>query len=200
MKDLLSKELPEMDLLDRLAELLENPHVINEKQCLFPLLYTALLYRIRFTHFYKEILIPLFYDFPKSQPSYKYGGGVCTMKTDGAKNSAKPPALRSLLLPDKTLEMNIKLSHYVPSMWENCVIGNPRKLNSCEYGWERNKGQKSLRPTMLPTGIKISPDEFLQTTRCKCVLTQWEKINAAVSQRDLTVQNSVIVNNAIIKV
>ena len=49
--------------------------------------------------------------FQKSQPSYKYSKGVCTMKTDGAKKSAKPPALRSLLPPGKVLEINIKLSH-----------------------------------------------------------------------------------------
>ena len=53
---------------------------------------------------------------------------------------------------------------------------------------------------MLPTGMKIAPDEILQTTCCKCVSTQCEKINADVSQLDLTVQNSVIVNNTIIKV
>ena len=53
---------------------------------------------------------------------------------------------------------------------------------------------------MLPTGMKIAPDEILQTTFCKCVLTQCEKINADVSELDLTVQNSVIVNNTIIKV
>ena len=71
--------------------------------------------------------------------------------------------------------MNVKLSHHVAVMWENCVIGNPPQLNSCEYGWERNEGEKSLRSTMLPTGIKIAPDKILQTTRCKCVSTQCNK-------------------------
>ena len=73
------------------------------------------------------------------------------------------------------LQMNIKLSHHVAIMWENCVIGNPPQLNPCEYGWERNEGEKPLRPTMLPAGIKIAPDEILQTTRCKCVSTQCNK-------------------------
>ena len=39
---------------------------------------------------------------------------------------------------------------------------------------------------MLPTGIKTSPDEILQTTPSKCVSTQCERMNAAVSQLDLT--------------
>ena len=94
------------------------------------------------------------------------------MNTDGAKKSAKPPALRSLLPTDEALEMNIQLSFYVAIMWENCVIGNPLQLNPCEYGWDRNEGEKSLRPTMLSTGIKIAPDEILQTKPCKCVSTQ----------------------------
>ena len=70
------------------------------------------------------------------------------MKTDSAEKSAKPPAPRCLLPTDEALEMNIKLSHYVVFMWENCVIGNPSQLNSCEYGWKRNEGEKSLRPTI----------------------------------------------------
>ena len=97
------------------------------------------------------------------------------MKADGAKKSAKPPVLSSLLPPDKALEMSIKLSYHVAFMWENCVIGNPPQLNPCEYGWERNEGEKSLRPTMLQNGIKIAPDEILQTTYCKCVSTQCNK-------------------------
>ena len=79
-----------------------------------------------------------------------------TIKTDGAKISAKPPALRSFLPTDKALKINIKLSHYIAFMWENCVIGSPLQLNSCEYGWERNEGEKFLRSTIPKTGIKIT--------------------------------------------
>ena len=86
-----------------------------------------------------------------------------------------PPALRSLLPTNEALQMSIKLLHQVAIMWGNCVIGNPPQLNPCEYGWERNEEQMLLRPTMLPTGIKIAPDEILQTTCCKCVLTQCNK-------------------------
>ena len=93
-------------------------------------------------------------------------------KTDGAKKSAKPPALRSLPLTDEALEMNIKRSHYVAIMWGNCVTGNPYQLSPCEYGWERNEGEESLRPTMLPAGTKVAPDKILQTARCKCASTQ----------------------------
>ena len=52
---------------------------------------------------------------------------------------------------------------------------------------------------MLPAGMKIAPDEILQTTRCKCASIQC-KTTVAVSEVDLTVQNSAIINNAIIKV
>ena len=100
---------------------------------------------------------------------------------------------------DEALEMNCKLSHYVAFMWGNCVTGKPPQLNSCEYVWEGNEKEESLRPTMLPTGIKISPDEILQITCCKCVSTEWKKINTAMSELDLTVRNSVIVTNAMIK-
>ena len=51
---------------------------------------------------------------------------------------------------------------------------------------------------MLPAGIKIASAEILQTTRCKCASAK--QINAALSELDLTVQDSVIASNAIIKV
>ena len=121
------------------------------------------------------------------------------MKTDGVKRIAKPPALRSPLQTDEAVEMNSKLSHYVAFMWENCVTGNPPQLNSYKCGWEGNEQEESLRPTMLPTGIKISPDEILQTTRYKCVSTQWKKYKCSCVRAGLTVRNSVIVTNAMIK-
>ena len=43
--------------------------------------------------------------------------------------SAKSPALRGLTPTDNALEINIKQSHYVAIMWENCVTGNPTQLN-----------------------------------------------------------------------
>ena len=91
------------------------------------------------------------------------------------KKSATSPALRSILPTDKAFETNVKLSHHVAIMWKNCVIGNPPQLNLCEYRWERNEGEKPLRPTMLPTGIKIAPDEILQTIRSKCVSSRCNK-------------------------
>ena len=51
----------------------------------------------------------------------------------------------------------------------NC---NLPQLNPCEYDLDRNEGEKSLRPTMLSAGIKISPDETLQKTRYKCASSQ----------------------------
>ena len=88
---------------------------------------------------------------------------------------ATSPALRRNLPTEKAFEMNVKLSHHVAIMWKNCVIGNPPQLNPCEYGCDRNEGEKPLRPIMLPIGIKIAPDEILQTTRYKCVSTQCNK-------------------------
>ena len=95
------------------------------------------------------------------------------------KKSATPPALRSLLPTDQALQMNIKLSHHVAIMWENCVIGNPPELNPCEYGWERNEGEKSLRstiPTNTPRGFHVEmtwkrsfPRRFnVESTWCVC--------------------------------
>ena len=104
------------------------------------------------------------------------------MKTDGAKKSAKPPALRSLLPMDKALQMNIKLSQYVAIMLENCAISNPPQLNPCEHGRERNEGETSLRPTMLPTGMKIAPDEILQNNTLQMCFNPVQKKKTQLCQ------------------
>ena len=119
------------------------------------------------------------------------------MNTDGAKKSAKSPALRSLLTTDKALEMNLKLSHHVAFI---CEINNPPQLNSCEYGWERYEGEKSLRPTMLPTGIKIDLTRFCKQHAANVFQPSAIKRNTDVSEQDSTVPNYVIVNNAVVKV
>ena len=146
MKDLLSKE-----------HYCYKIHTLLIKSSASPFFYRQPSY-IEYPnlHFYKEILISFFYDFSKLSTPLWIRWGVGTMKTDGAKISAKPPALRSFLPTDRALEINIKLSHYIAFMWENCVIGNPLQLNSCEYGWERNEGEKFLRSIILQTGIKTT--------------------------------------------
>ena len=43
-----------------------------------------------------------------------------------------------------------------------------------------------MRPTMLPTGIKIARDEILQITRCKCVSTQCNKYKCSCVRAGLS--------------
>ena len=37
-----------------------------------------------------------------------------------------------------------------------------------QYGWEKDDETKTLRPIMLPTGIKSAPDEVLKISSCGC--------------------------------
>ena len=53
---------------------------------------------------------------------------------------------------------------------------------------------------MLPTGIKIDLARFCKQHVVNVFQPSATKINAAVSELHLTVQNSVIVNNSMIKV
>ena len=68
---------------------------------------SPLLTKLFRQYYYIEILILPSVILQKSRPPYKQCRGVCTMNIDGAKKSAKPPALRSLLPTDEALEMNI---------------------------------------------------------------------------------------------
>ena len=91
-------------------------------------------------------------------------------KTDGAKKTAKPPALQSLPPTDAALEINIKSVHYVTIMWKNSITGTPLELDPLECG--RQKDSESLRPIMLPDGTDVAPEKVLQMTRCKCSSSQ----------------------------
>ena len=91
-------------------------------------------------------------------------------KTDGAKKTAKPPALQSLPPTDEALEINIKRVHYMVILWKNCITGTPPELDPLVYGWE--KDGESLRPIMLPDGTDVAPEKVLQMTRCKCSSSQ----------------------------
>ena len=91
-------------------------------------------------------------------------------KTDGAKKTAKPPALQSLPPTDEALEINIKMVHYVAIMWKNYITGTHPELDPLEYG--REKDSESLRPIMLPDGTDVAPEKVLQMTRCKCSSSQ----------------------------
>ena len=93
---------------------------------------------------------------------------MCTIKADGAKILPRHQHSQVFYKLTKLLKWTLSCCSHV----RNCVIGNPPQLNPCEYGWETNEGEKSLRPTVLPTRIKVPPDEILQTTRCKCVSIQ----------------------------
>ena len=99
----------------------------------------------------------------------------CTIwknKTDGEKKSSNSPVLKSLPPTNEALEMNIKQAHNVAIMWKNCVTGNTPELNPCEYDWDRNEGDKSLRLTTLPVTIKVAPAKILQRTHYKWASTQ----------------------------
>ena len=53
-------------------------------------------------------------------------------KTDGAKITATPVSLGSLTPTDEALELNIMRSHYQAMMWNNCIDGQPQKVDPCE--------------------------------------------------------------------
>ena len=91
-------------------------------------------------------------------------------KTDGAKKTAKPPALQSLPPTDEALEINIKRVHWVAVIRKNCITGTPPELDSPEFEWQ--KGGESLIPIMLPDGTDVAPEKVLHMTRCKCSSSQ----------------------------
>jgi hypothetical protein len=38
-----------------------------------------------------------------------------------------------------------------------------------QFGWEKEMETKTLKPTMLPPGIEVAPEEIIKnTTRCNC--------------------------------
>lgn len=72
-------------------------------------------------------------------------------KTNSANvTPAKPPVLRSLLLTNKPLQLNITWVHQQGAYWEDSVTEKPYKLDPSKLGWEEDP-QKTLllRPVMI---------------------------------------------------
>ena len=72
-------------------------------------------------------------------------------KTNSANvTPAKPPVLRSLLLTNKPLQLNITWVHQQGAYWEDSVTEEPYKLDPSKLGWEEDP-QKTLllRPVMI---------------------------------------------------
>ena len=49
---------------------------------------------------------------------------ILKRKTDSAKKSARPPALKSLPPTDEALKENIKRAHLTAALWKNCAPGS----------------------------------------------------------------------------
>ena len=103
--------------------------------------------------------------------SYNKRQPIWLAKTNRSKLLAKPPALKSLPSTDEALDLNILSSHYVAVMWRNCPTDKPPVLVPCKIGLVLVNNEIQLRPRMLPDHVKISPDEVLKMTRCKCLVT-----------------------------
>ena len=50
-------------------------------------------------------------------------------KTDSAKKSERPPALKSLPPTDEAMKENIKRAHFTAALWKNCASGSPPPMS-----------------------------------------------------------------------
>lgn len=107
-------------------------------------------------------------------------------KTDSAQLTAKPPATRSLLPTNESLELNNTSVPLQRAYWEKSINGEPPKLDPCKLELEENPYNPSLtRPVMMPTGLPVTPEEILRITKCNCsnMFTQFYLIQMLFIQR-----------------
>ena len=89
-------------------------------------------------------------------------------RTSCAKLTAQPVALKSLPPTDPVLELNIHRARYTRLIWGASLQPDPPLSDSLNKGWYQDPISKTMRPIMMPKGIKIAPDEVLKITRCSC--------------------------------
>lgn len=119
------------------------------------------------------------------ESSSKNRRSIWVNKTDGAKKSAKPPALKNLPPTNEALILNIKRAHYVAFMLQHCITGCPPVLDPCDYGWEKRENGESITPTMLPRGVDVAPEQVLKMTRCNCSSSQCKSRKCACVKADV---------------
>ena len=75
-------------------------------------------------------------------------------KTDSAKLTAKPTALKSLPPNDEALDLNILRGFIQGAHWHYSVTGEPPKLDKCKFEFEEDPSNPyMLRPAMIPKGV-----------------------------------------------
>ena len=75
-------------------------------------------------------------------------------KTDSAKLTVKPTALKSLPPNDEVLGLNILRGFIQGAHWHYSVTGEPPKLDKYKFEFEEDPSNPSmLRPAMIPKGV-----------------------------------------------
>ena len=94
-------------------------------------------------------------------------------KTDSAKLTAKPPALKYLPPTDEALELNLCRGNHQGILWDKCVLGgNLPPIDPELGGWDVDPETGVLKPMMLPNGTIIAPEEVLRIVKCNCSVSQ----------------------------
>ena len=67
---------------------------------------------------------------------------------------------------------NVLRAHMQVCIWKSALMPNPPDLNPTDYGWVKDKENKSIVPVTLPTGISAAPENALKLVRCECAIEE----------------------------
>ena len=98
-------------------------------------------------------------------------------RTSSAKLTAKPVALKSPPPTDPVLELNIHRARHTRLIWGASLQPDPPKSDSLKKGWYEDPVTNTMRPVMMPKGMKVAPNEILKITRCNCDDSHCKKIS-----------------------
>ena len=104
----------------------------------------------------------------KSESSSKNRKMIWEKRTGSAKLTSKPVALKSLPPTNPVLKLNIHRARHTRLIWGASLQPDPPTSDSLKKGWYEDPVTKTLRPIMIPKGMKTAPDEILKITRCNC--------------------------------
>ena len=84
----------------------------------------------------------------------------------GRASLVSSPKLMSL--PPTFEAFKLKRAHFQACIWLNCHNLDPPKMDPEQYGWEKDRLNKTLMPVMMPKNTLAAPEYILKLMKCSC--------------------------------
>ena len=105
----------------------------------------------------------------------------------GRASLVSSPKLMSLPPTFEAFKLNVERAHFQACIWLNCDNLDPPKMDPEEYGWVKDRLNKTLMPVMTPKNTLPAPEYILKLIKCTCEHCSTAKCSCATARLQCSV-------------